>query len=88
MSPGLLAIIGVGVSTVAFLSGLSGLLFYLFSQVNRRMDRLEDRIDRLEDKVDDLQTQAHSIHQRLAKVEWIVGAEFRQRPEPPDAEAG
>ena len=81
ISPELLAIIGVGVSNVAFLSGLSGLMFYLFSQVNRRMDRLED-------KIDNLQGQVHGIDIRLAKLEWIVGADSRQGPEPPNVEAG
>ncbi len=88
MSPEFYAIIGVGAALASLTVGLAGLMVYLINQTNRRMDRLEHRMDRLEDKIDNLQTQAHGIDIRLAKLEWIVGAEYRQRPEPPhDAEA-
>ena len=81
MSPEFYAIIGVGAALASLTVGLAGLMVYLINQTNRRMDRLED-------KIDNLQTQAHGIDIRLAKLEWIVGAEYRQRPEPPhDAEA-
>ena len=46
MSPEFYAIIGVGVSTIGVLSGL---MIFLFSHLNRRIDRLEARVDRLED---------------------------------------
>ena len=47
MSPEFYAIIGVGVSTIGVLSGL---MIFLFSHLNRRIDRLEGRVvSRLED---------------------------------------
>ncbi len=92
MSTEFYAILGVGISLASLVIGLSGMTLYLINQTNRRIDRLEDqftsRMDRLEDKIDNLQTQAHGIDIRLAKLEWLVGADSRQRPElPPDAEA-
>jgi predicted PurR-regulated permease PerM len=99
MSPELYAITGVGVSTLGFLSALTAVIFYLFSQVNRRIDRLEERIDRLEDtfiqrmnrledKIDRLQEQVTDLDKRLMKLEWTRDYEATQRlrPNPPDVE--
>ena len=90
MSTEFYAIIGVGVSTLGFLTGLTAVLFYLLSQVNRRMDRLGARIDRLEDRfvesINLLGERVHSLDKRVAKLEWMFEAEFRGRPMPPDAD--
>jgi hypothetical protein len=95
MSPEFYAIIGVGVSTLGFLSGLTAVMFYLFSQVSRRMDRLEMRMDRLEDKFDRLQEQIISLERqllalekRVSRLEWMFEAQFGRRVLPPDAEEG
>ena len=83
MSPEFYAIIGVGVSTIGLLSGL---MIFLFSQLSKRMDRvetridrlearidrLEERIDRLEDKIDRLQEQIIALERRLAELEQRV----------------
>ena len=66
MSPELYAIIGVGISTLGFLSGLTAVMFYLFSQVNRRIDRLGGRIDCLEERVDRLED---TFTQRMNRLE-------------------
>ena len=100
MSPEFYAIIGVGVSTLGFLSGLTAVMFYFFSQVNRRiddqgqrMDRLEDtltqRMDRLEDKIDRLLEQMHSLDLRVSKLEWMLDAALYGKPVklPPEADA-
>ena len=90
MSPEFYAIIGVGVSTLGFLTGLTAVMFYLLSQVNRRMDRLEARIDRLEDRfvesINLLGERVHSLDKRVAKLEWMFEAEFRGRSIPPTLE--
>ena len=92
MSPEFYAIIGVGVSTLGFLSGLLAVIFYLISQVNRRVDRLEDtvtqRMNRLEDAIDRLQEQVTAFGKRLLKLEWMFEAEFRNQPAPSYVEAG
>lgn len=73
MSPELYAIIGVGVSTLGFLSGLTAVMFYLFSQLNRRIDRLEGRIDRLEERIDRLEERIDRLEdtfiQRMNRLE-------------------
>ena len=70
MTPEMYTIIAVGVSNVAFLSGL---MVFLFNQVNRRIDdlgdrvsRLEGRIDRMEGRVDRLE---ESLTQRIDRLE-------------------
>ena len=90
MSPEFYAIIGVGVSTLGFLTGLTAVMFYLLSQVNRRMDRLEARIDRFVDRfvesINLLGERVHSLDKRVAKLEWMFETEFRGRSIPPTLE--
>ncbi len=70
MTPEMYTIIAVGVSTVTFLSGL---MIFLFNQLNRRIDdlgnrvdRVEGRIDRLEERIDRLE---ESLTQRMDRLE-------------------
>ena len=91
MSTEFYAIIGVGVSTLGFLTGLTAVMFYLLGQVNRRIDRLEDRMDRFEDRfvesIDLLRQAVHSLDKRVAKLEWMFEAQFEGRarlPETPE----
>ena len=86
MSPEFYAIIGVGISTLGFLSGFTAFVFFLFSQLNKRMDqldarmdrldarmdRLETRLDRLEDKIDRIQEQIIVLERRIAELEQRV----------------
>ena len=94
MSPEFYAIIGVGVSVLGFLSGLTAFVFFMFSQLNRRMDRLEvrmdrldDRMDRLEDKLDRqqeqmiaLERQLLALEKRVSKLEWMLDAALYGKP--------
>ena len=73
MSPEFYVIIGVGVSTIGFLAGLTAVTFYLLSQVNRRIDRLEDKFDQL-------LTHSHSRDIQVEKLEWMLDAALRGRP--------
>lgn len=97
MSPEFYAIIGVGVSTLGFLVGLTAVMFYLLSQVNRRidridvrMDRLETRMERLEDKFDQILERVHSLDIRVSKLEWMLDAALYGKPVriPPENENG
>ena len=87
MSPEFYAIIGIGVGLASLMLGLAGLMLYLITQTNRRIDRLEDsvtqrigrledsvtqRFNRLEDKTDRMQEQLNDIDKRLLKVEWSL----------------
>ena len=73
MSPEFYAIIGVGVSTLGFLAGLTAVMFYLLSQVNRRIDRLEDKFDQF-------LAHSHSRDLQVEKLEWMLDAALRGRP--------
>ena len=94
MSTEFYATIGVGISTLAFMSGFSAVVFFLFGQVNRRIDRLEDsfgqRFNRLEDKVDRIQEQLTDVDKRLLKVEWsltfLATGRVRENPTAEDEE--
>ena len=85
MSPEFYAIIGVGVSTIGVLSGL---MIFLFTQLSRRMDRLETRMDRLEEKFDRILEQTHSLDLRVSKLEWMLDAALYGKPVtfPPEAD--
>ncbi len=74
MSPEFYAIIGVGVSTLGFLAGLTAVMLYLLSQVNRRIDRLEDKFDQL-------LAHSHTRYLQVEKLEeWMLDAALRGRP--------
>ena len=93
MSPEFFAIIGVGVSTIGFLTTL---MLYLNNQTNRRIEgletrmiRLEERFDRLEDKFGQLLESIHSLDIRVSKLEWMLDAALYGKPVtfPPEPEA-
>ncbi len=65
----------------AFLAGFSAFVFFLFTQLNRRMDRLEVRMGRqddsfvrLEDKLDQISERVNSLDVRVSKLEWMLDA--------------
>ena len=84
MSPEFFDIIGVGVSTIGFLTTL---MLYLNNQTNRRIEgletrmiRLEERFDRLEDKFGQLLESIHSLDIRVSKLEWMLDAALYGKP--------
>ena len=97
MSTEFYAIIGVGVGVASLtVVALSGLMLYLISQTNRRLDRLEGRMDRLEtrmerleDKFDQLLEKVHSLDIRVSRLEWMLDAALYGKPVnfPPESDA-
>ena len=80
MSPEFYAIIGVGSSTLGFLAGLTAVMFYLLSQTNKRLDRLED-------KFGEMGREFNSLTLRVLRLEWMLDAALRGRPVVLTAEA-
>ncbi len=70
MSPEFYAIIGVGISTVAFVCGL---LIYFNSQTNKRLDKLEDNFSRMGREL-------NALNLRVSRLEWMLDAALRGRP--------
>ena len=97
MSSEFYAIIGVGVSMLGFLSGLTAIVLFQFNQVHRRIDRLETRMDRLEDRMERLEgrlvqfgEELHSLDLRVSKLEWMLDAALYGKPVriPPESDNG
>ena len=84
-------------STLGFLSGFATFVFFQFTQMHRRMDRLEIRMDRLEDRMDRLEDrllqlgqEIHSLDLRVSKLEWMLDAALYGKPVriPPESDNG
>ena len=73
MSPEFYAIIGVGVSTLGFLAGLTAVMFYLLSQTNKRLDKLEGNFSQIGQEL-------NSLILRVSRLEWMLDAALRGRP--------
>ena len=70
MSPEFYAVIGVGISTVAFVCGL---LIYFNNQTNKRLDKLEDNFSQMGREL-------NSLNLRVSRLEWMLDAALRGRP--------
>ena len=73
MSPEFYAIIGVGVSTLGFLVGLTAVMFYLLSQTNKRLDKLEDNFSQMGQEL-------NALNLRVSRLEWMLDAALHGRP--------
>ena len=73
MTPGLIAILSVG---VAGFVGLAGLMLTLFTRIERRIDRMEDRMegrmDRMEDRMDRMDAQLLTLEQGQAELKGAL----------------